>query len=147
MLHKSFALLIKNFALQQIARITEQDMKVSGGFNIPQGSIVFCHHRLAALQEENFTRAAEFIPERWIDAECDPTWNRESSLVLPFGFGKRACPGKRLAEVELYIMTAKFFHAFDVNLVDDIDVEFNFLLTPTGPLRMELSRRQTASTD
>ena len=116
-------------------------MKVSGGYNIPQGSNVFCHHRLAALQEENFTNANEFIPERWLDGECDPAWNRESSLVLPFGFGKRACPGKRLAEVELYIMTAKFFHAFDVSLVDDIDVEFNFLLTPAGPLRMNLSKR------
>jgi hypothetical protein len=73
-------------------------------------------------QEENFTRAAEFIPERWIDGECSPGWNRESSLVLPFGFGKRACPGKRLAEVELYIMTAKLFHAFDVALVDDLQV-------------------------
>jgi cytochrome P450 len=59
---------------------------------------------------------------------------------LPFGFGKRACPGKRLAEVELYIMTAKFFHAFDVSLVDDIDVEFNFLLTPAGPLRWQCYR-------
>ena len=64
------------------------------------------------------------------------------SLVLPFGFGKRACPGKRLAEVELYIITAKFFHAFNVQLVDQLQVEFNFLLTPVGPLKMQISRRQ-----
>jgi len=37
-------------------------MEVKGGHKIPAGSIVFCHHRLAALQEENFTRAKEFIP-------------------------------------------------------------------------------------
>ena len=129
----------------QIARITETEMKVSNGYNIPTGSIVFCHHRLAALQEENFTRATEFIPERWLDEECDPTWNRESGLVLPFGFGKRACPGKRLAEVELYIMTAKVFHSFDISLIDDLEVEFNFLLTPAGPLKMSMTKRQVAS--
>jgi cytochrome P450 len=67
------------------------------------------------------------------------------SLVLPFGFGKRACPGRKLAEVELYITTAKLFHAFDVSLVDDLDVEFNFLLTPVGPLRMEANRRHASS--
>ena len=69
------------------------------------------------------------------------TYSQLSSLVLPFGFGKRSCPGKRLAEVELYIMAAKFFHSFDVEPVDDLDVEYNFLLTPVGPLRMTLSRR------
>jgi ecdysone 20-monooxygenase len=53
-------------------------MKVTGGYEIPSGSIVFCHHRLASLQEENFTDAKSFIPERWIDEECDPSWNRES---------------------------------------------------------------------
>lgn len=37
-------------------------MVVQGGYEIPAGSIIFCHHRLAALQEENFTRATEFIP-------------------------------------------------------------------------------------
>jgi ecdysone 20-monooxygenase len=53
-------------------------MKVTGGYEIPSGSIVFCHHRLASLQEENFTDAKSFLPERWIDEECDPSWNRES---------------------------------------------------------------------
>jgi hypothetical protein len=28
-------------------------------------------------QEENFTNATDFIPERWLDEECDPSWNRE----------------------------------------------------------------------
>jgi cytochrome P450 len=40
----------ESFFVLQIARITEQDMQVSGGYHIPKGSIVFCHHRLAALQ-------------------------------------------------------------------------------------------------
>ena len=53
-------------------------MKASGGYEVPSGSIVLCHHRLASMQEENFTNATRFVPERWIDGECDPTWNRES---------------------------------------------------------------------
>jgi hypothetical protein len=48
-LHRRTLKFVLNYS-PQIARITEQDMKVSGGYTIPQGSIVFCHHRLAALQ-------------------------------------------------------------------------------------------------
>jgi hypothetical protein len=64
--------------------------------------------------------------------------------VLPFGFGKRACPGKRLAEVKLYITVAKMFHAFEITLDDEIQTEFNFLLVPAGPMRMSLFKRMPA---
>jgi len=76
--------------------------------------------------------------------DCDPSWNRDYNLVLPFGFGKRACPGKRLAEVKLYITVAKMFHAFEITLDDEIQTEFNFLLVPVGPMRMSLFRRTPA---
>ncbi len=61
--------------------------------------------------------------------------------MLPFGFGKRACPGKRLAEVKLYITVAKMSHAFEITLDDEIQTEFNFLLEPAGPLRMSFFKR------
>jgi len=113
-------------------------MKVSGGYNVPKGSIVFCHHRLAALQVSispsfykhifltNFFAVFLYLQfcfvifwQKNIGAKAD----RKLLLKLTTGgFGKRACPGKRLAEVELYIMTAKVFHAFDISLLDDLQV-------------------------
>ena len=124
----------------QLARILEVDTEVSGGYILPKGSIVLCHHRVASLQEENFTHADKFIPERWLE-ENSTTWNLEPSLVVPFGVGKRACPGKRLAEQEIYILIAKLFQAFDIQLLDEVDAEFNFLLTPTGPFRLKVTDR------
>ena len=124
----------------QLARILEVDTEVSGDFILPKGSIVLCHHRVASLQEENFTHADKFIPERWLE-ENSTTWNLEPSLVVPFGVGKRACPGKRLAEQEIYILIAKLFQAFDIQLLDEVDAEFNFLLTPTGPFRLKVTDR------
>ena len=125
----------------RIARHTEVDLEVTGGYILPKMSLVFCHHRTAAWREENFTRADAFVPERWIEGLCDPTWRREQTLVRPFGFGKRACPGRKLAETELYITIAKIFQSFHVDLLDDLSVEFNFLLSPTGPLRLLLTPR------
>ncbi len=40
----------------QIARILEEDTEVSGGFVLPKHSVVLCHQRIAAMQEDNFTR-------------------------------------------------------------------------------------------
>ena len=63
---------------------------------MPSGNL---DHRIAALQEENFARGRDFVPERWTDDdEHSTTENKESFLVMPFGIGKRSCPGKRLAQ-------------------------------------------------
>ena len=124
----------------QLARILEVDTTVSGGYVLPKGTVVLCHHRVAAFQEDNFTNADKFIPERWLE-DHDKSWNQEPSLVVPFGTGRRACPGKRLAEQEIYILVAKLFQAYDVQLLDEVEAEFNFLLTPAGPIRLKVTDR------
>lgn len=129
----------------QIARITEADLQMACGLNVPRGSVVLCHHHIACMQECNFTRADQFVPERWLEDERARGWNHEPSLVMPFGAGKRSCPGKRLAEQEIYIITAKLFHTYNLRLTDALSVEFNFLLTPSGPLDFEVSKRTTTT--
>ena len=128
----------------QIARILEEETEVSGNIVLPKGHVVLCHTMVASLQEENFTRAKEFLPERWLDN--DPETARkfpkcERGLVVPFGVGKRACPGKRLAEQEVYIMVGKLFQEFDVELEDKFSTEFNFLLAPSE-MRIKVTPRR-----
>jgi len=112
---------------------------LSTGHVLPIHSVVLCHHRIASLQEENFTRASEFIPERWLPNQALP--NHTHQLVLPFGSGKRMCPGKRLAEQELYIISAKLFQNFEIELTEELELEFNYLLTPAGPIGLKLNER------
>lgn len=127
----------------QIARLTEEPMEVTGGYLLPKMSVVLCHNYVACRQEENFTRAEEFIPERWLASDRHQSWNHESGLVMPFGFGKRICPGKRLAEQEIHIMAAKIFSKFQMTPLDPLEAEFNFLLSPAGPLRFKMQPRTT----
>jgi ecdysone 20-monooxygenase len=124
----------------QIARITETEMTLSTGHTLPKQSVVLCHHRIAALQEENFTHATKFMPERWLEGQQFE--QHSANLVLPFGSGKRACPGKRLAEQELNIITAKLFQHFHVELAEKPALEFNFLLTPAGSVPLKLTVRE-----
>lgn len=120
----------------QIARIIEEPTTVTGGYQLPKYSVVLCHQRIAALQNENFSQAKDYLPGRWLNDS-----RKEKGLVLPFGTGKRMCPGKRLAEQEIFILTAKLFQRYKVALVDEFAVEFNFLLTPAGQMRMRFEER------
>lgn len=119
----------------QIARLTEEELQVSGGYVLPAQSLVLCHTHVACHQEENFTQPSKFIPERWIADERQANWNHKPHLVLPFGSGKRICPGKRLAEQEIHIVIAKIFTHFSLTPIDDLEIEFNWLMSPAGQLR------------
>lgn len=57
----------------------------------------------AALKEENFEDALRFKPDRWFP----PGENYHPFAVLPFGHGPRSCAGRGLAELMLWLLSAK----------------------------------------
>lgn len=63
---------------------------------------------VACSKEENFPDALTFRPERWIDSKGNFSMNIQSGgIVVPFGIGKRTCPGKRFVEMEIVLLLAK----------------------------------------
>lgn len=68
---------------------------------------------IACNEESNFVNAKKFDPKRWMDFENKRTkLDLGSSLVVPFGVGKRTCPGKRFVELELIALLSKVKHFF-----------------------------------
>lgn len=67
---------------------------------------ILLHH-----SEKFFTNSDRYIPERWLrndkvyGAELK---SRNPFIYLPFGFGPRMCIGKRYAEMEIQILTARY---------------------------------------
>jgi cytochrome P450 len=47
-------------------------------------------------------------PERWLDG----SWTPDLWHFLPFHHGKRACPGQKLAQLEIAYTTARVVHSF-----------------------------------
>lgn len=92
---------------------------VYNGIFIPAGTNVHANqwaiHREAALYPDPET----FKPERWLDPSY-PTY-REPLTTYPnmhnysaFGFGRRICPGRNIAERSLYLQVARVAWMCDV---------------------------------
>lgn len=88
---------------------------------IPPGTIVHMTALLIHENEELFTDAKTFRPERWLKNDGLQRY------LVPFNRGSRSCVGINLAWAELFLIIAKVFRQFDFNVDDvvrerDIDV-------------------------
>ncbi|XP_053615909.1 ecdysone 20-monooxygenase isoform X1 [Plodia interpunctella] len=116
-----------------LARLLEAPMNISG-HKLPAGTFVLAHTGAACRREENFWRAQEYLPERWLESRQP----HAAALVAPFGRGRRMCPGKRFVELELHLLLAKIMQRWRVEFDGELDIQFDFLLSPKSPVSLRL---------
>lgn len=123
-----------------IARILESDINTSG-YGLKAGTVVLCHTGLASLDENNFKDAHTFQPERWMGDSGTVTNTLSKYIVVPFGVGRRMCPGYRFIKQELQLVLAKIVREFVVEFDGELELQFEFLLAPKGPVKIKLNDR------
>ncbi|MCD7463348.1 hypothetical protein HAX54_050376 [Datura stramonium] len=107
---------------------------VVDGFDIPKGSRVFVNVWAIGRDPEAWLEPERFWPERFVDSNIDLR-GRDFQL-LPFGSGRRSCPGLQLALTIVHLVLAQLVHCFDLELPNcmmpnDIDMTEKFsLITP-----------------
>ncbi|XP_072933375.1 ecdysone 20-monooxygenase [Epargyreus clarus] len=116
-----------------LARLLDAPMMI-GSHRLPAGTFVLAHMGAACRREENFWRPKEYLPERWTNVR-EP---HAASLVAPFGRGRRMCPGKRFVELELHLILAKIMQQWRVEFDGELDIQFDFLLSPKLPVSLRL---------
>mmetsp|Transcript_37982 Transcript_37982/g.59244 ORF Transcript_37982/g.59244 Transcript_37982/m.59244 type:complete len:530 (+) Transcript_37982:72-1661(+) len=91
------------------------------GMQMPKGTIMLALARQANTDPSKLEDPMSWRPERWLEG-TDPASMKldlnasERIGIMPdlaFGYGPRVCPGKRLAELELVLVTAKLLHEFN----------------------------------
>lgn len=98
----------------------------------------------AVLQrsEKYFRRASEYLPERWLSerpADVPSAKDSNPFIFLPFGFGARSCIGKRLAMMELEMITARLVRQFELRWnYDKLHFKQALINIPANPLQFEL---------
>jgi cytochrome P450 len=103
-----------------------------GGIRIPKGTFLILLTRYGALQEENFTDALRFNPERWLDPNRSGCVHNRNAF-LPFGSGPRFCPGRSLAMLEIKTALSMVFRNFSVALDETghpVREVFSFTMRP-----------------
>lgn len=86
------------------------------GQYMPAGTNVGINPWVVQHDPNVFPDPEAFIPERWIENSPDRLREMEASMLL-FGAGSRSCPGKSLAQVQLYKLITEIFRRFTVVLV------------------------------
>jgi cytochrome P450 len=96
-----------------IPRETSTSVKFEG-YDIPQKTRVFLN--IWAIQRDPtlWERPEEFLPERFKDTTVD--FNRQEFEFIPFGGGRRRCPGLTFGVASVEYVTANILYWFDWRL-------------------------------
>lgn len=102
------------------------------GFHIPKKSRIIVNAWSIGQNPNLWTDPQKFFPERFIDSSIDVK-GRDFNLI-PFGSGRRGCPGIQLGLIVVSLVVANLIHCFDWELPNrvlpiDLNMDEEFGLT------------------
>ncbi|WOG81801.1 hypothetical protein DCAR_0100952 [Daucus carota subsp. sativus] len=116
------------------------------GFFIPKNSTVMVNIYAIGRDPKVWTDAEKFVPERFVGSHID-LLGRDFELI-PFGSGRRGCPGIQLGLIMVRLVVAQLVHCFDWTLPDgmkpseiDMSEEFGLVVTRASHLKANPSCR------
>ena len=88
------------------------------GFHIPQKSRVIVNVWAIGRDPNAWTDADKFLPERFMESDID--FRGQHFQFIPFGSGRRGCPGMQLGLTVVRLVLAQLVHCFDWELPDNM---------------------------
>ena len=83
------------------------------GYSLPKGTQLILYSYGVHMDPEYFDQPEEFIPERFISKEGNFV---RDERVIPFGYGKRSCPGEPIANTEIFLYMTSFLQKFEIEM-------------------------------
>ncbi|EHA8591921.1 putative Trans-cinnamate 4-monooxygenase [Cocos nucifera] len=99
-----------------------------GGYDIPAESKILVNAWWLANNPEHWEKPKEFRPERFLEEEAKVEANGNDFRYLPFGVGRRSCPGIILALPILGITIGRLVQNFE-------------LLPPAGQKKLDTTEK------
>ncbi|CAN6287711.1 unnamed protein product [Urochloa humidicola] len=121
-----------------LPRLTQADTKIMG-YTIPQGARVFVNVWAMGRDEETWPEPEKFMPERFLGKTVDLRGGDFD--LIPFGGGRRICPGMPLAIRMVHLLLASLLNQFTWRLPAEVErngvdmgEKFGLTLTKAVPL-------------
>uniref|UniRef100_A0A0D9X9K9 Cytochrome P450 n=1 Tax=Leersia perrieri TaxID=77586 RepID=A0A0D9X9K9_9ORYZ len=126
-----------------------------GGYTVPKGSTVIFNVWAIMRDPTAWERPDEFMPERFLKREKEVEFRGKDFEFIPFGAGRRMCPGLPMAERVVPLVLASLLRTFkwwlpDGMTAEELDVTERFTTAnvldvgqPSKP-QMEMLRSATA---
>ncbi|KAM7517965.1 hypothetical protein LguiB_016927 [Lonicera macranthoides] len=103
-----------------VPRRARQDLDFMG-YHIPKNTQVLVNVWAIGKDSEYWDDPLSFKPERFLTSKID--FKGQHFEYLPFGAGRRSCPGLPIAQRTLPLILGSLLHEFDWELEDHITVE------------------------
>ncbi|KAK4490012.1 hypothetical protein RD792_000666 [Penstemon davidsonii] len=97
-----------------------EDCNVAG-YDISKGTTILVNTWSIGRDPNSWSEPEKFLPERFLGKEIDILGS--NFALLPFGSGRRRCPGYKLGLKVVRTMLANLLHGFDWKLVEGMKVE------------------------
>ena len=105
------------------------------GYHIPKGTFVGINFRKLHHNGREWPEPNKFKPERFLDRESKFVgWNKLHGF-LPFGIGRRECPGHSLAKVMLFSFTSMILQRYKIDLPEGAMMPSTTVSTPQMIIR------------
>ncbi|XP_029386723.1 sterol 26-hydroxylase, mitochondrial [Echeneis naucrates] len=123
-------------------RVVSENSISVGGYQFPKKTpFLFCHYAISH-DEDTFPEPFTFKPERWL--------RDENSLPaafgsLPFGFGVRSCVGRRIAELEMYMVLVHLIRQYEIKpdpAMGELRALTRTVLIPEQPINLHFVDRR-----
>ncbi|XP_010451089.1 PREDICTED: cytochrome P450 82C4 [Camelina sativa] len=116
------------------------------GYNVSSGTRLIVNVWKIQRDPKVYMEPNEFRPERFVTGEAKEFDVRGQNFeLMPFGSGRRSCPGSSLAMQVLHLGLARFLHSFEVKTVLDMPVDMSespgLTIPKATPLEVLMSPR------
>lgn len=89
--------------------VSEQEDEIEG-YRIPKGALIMANIKWLSMDPAVYGSPEQFRPERFLGPNEEP-----SPYAYVFGFGRRICPGRLLADSSMFLTIAQALAVFDIS--------------------------------
>jgi sterol 14-demethylase len=126
-----------------LMRVVQEDFELLGR-TIPAGTVVAASPRVSNRIEDDFPKADEFDPGRYIDPRQEDLQNRWT--WIPFGAGKHRCVGNAFAMMQMKAIFSVILRDFEFEAaqpLDSYDDDFTKMVIQLAqPAKVKYRRRK-----